>query len=226
MGYIWDFSSVWHNFPALTNGLLVTLALSSLSLAFGIALSVPLAFLRRAKIKILSWAARAFIEIFRDLPVLVVLIWLFYCLPILMGDFVRISPFQVAVIGLGLNLAALQSEIFRSGVESIPPGEIEAAKTLGFNRIQIARYIILPQAFWRTLAPTLGQGVNTLKLTALASFISVDEVFHITTLQIQNTYRPLEFYTILAGLYLALIIPISSLTQFIEYRLERRFGSN
>lgn len=226
MEYAWDFASVWRNWQVLLQGTAVTLALSIAAIVFGLIFAVPLAFLRKSRVRMISWLSRAFIEVFRDLPVLVVLVWLFYCLPILLGNATHLTPFLIAVIGLGLNFAALQSEIFRAGLEAIPPGEIEVARSLGFSRYQIARYIVTPQAFWRTLAPTLGQGVNTLKLTALASFISVDEAFHITTSLIQDTYRPMEFYTVLAGLYLAIIMPLSLIIQVVERRLELRFGQD
>lgn len=226
MGYTWDFTSVWRNWGVLLQGVGITIALSLASISLGLLLSIPLAFLRKSKLKIVVWFSQAFIEVFRDLPVLVVLVWLFYCLPILLGNDVRLTPFAVAVMGLGLNFAALQAEIFRAGLEAIPPGQLEVARTLGFSRYQIARYIVIPQALWRSLAPTLGQAVNTLKLTSLASFIAVNDVFHATTFLIQETYRPLEFYTILAALYLLTIMPLSFVIQTVERRLEMRFGQD
>lgn len=226
MDYRWDFSSVWRNWPQLAEGVGITIALSIASILLGLVLAGLLTLLRKSRLSPATWTARAFIEVFRDLPVLVVLVWLFYCLPIFLGNDLRFSPFLVAVLGLGLNFAALQAEIFRSGVEAIPEREIEVARTLGFNRWQIARYIIIPQALWRTLAPTLGQAVNTLKLSSLASFISVGELFHTTTFLIQDTYRPLEFYTVLAGLYLVIIMPLAITIQRLERNLELRFASD
>jgi polar amino acid transport system permease protein len=226
MDYLWDFSSVWRSWPALVEGVSVTVALSVASILMGLMLAGILTVLRKSRIAPTVWFARGFIEVFRDLPVLVVLVWLFYCLPIFIGHGISLSPFVVAVIGLGLNFAALQAEIFRSGVEAIPEREIEVARTLGFTRYQIARYIIVPQALWRTLAPMLGQAVNTLKLSSLASFISVGDLFHTTTFLIQETYRPLEFYTVLAALYLAIIMPLAITIQRLERRLELRFASD
>lgn len=224
MEYTWDFTSVWRNWQGLLQGVGITLALSVAAISFGLLLSVPLALLRKSRLKVAAWSSRAFIEVFRDLPVLVVLVWLFYCLPILLGNDIRPTPFAVAVLGLGLNFTALQAEIFRAGLEAIPPGQVEVARTLGFSRYQVARYIVIPQALWRTLGPALGQAVNTLKLTSLASFIAVNEVFHATTFLIQDTFRPLEFYTVLAALYLVIIMPLSFVIQVIERRLELRFG--
>jgi len=224
--YRWDFSPVWRNWPALAEGVGVTVALSMASILLGLILAGLLTVLRKSSVPPAVWVARGLIEVFRDLPVLVVLVWLFYCLPIFVGNEIRPSPFLVAVLGLGLNFAALQAEIFRSGVEAIPEREIEVARTLGFSRWQITRYIIIPQAVWRTLAPTLGQAVNTMKLSSLASFISVGELFHATTFLIQDTYRPLEFYTVLAALYLVIIMPLAITIQRLEHRLEMRFASD
>lgn len=226
MEYTWDFTTVWRNWEVLLQGISITIALSLASIAFGLLLSFPLTLIRKSKLKILAWFSRIIIEIFRDLPVLVVLVWLFYCLPIFLGDNLRLTPFTVAVIGLGLNFSALQAEIFRAGLEAIPPGQLEVARTLGFSRFHIVCYIVIPQVLWRTLAPTLGQAVNTLKLTSLASFIAVDDVFHATTFLIQETYRPLEFYTTLAVLYLLTIMPLSFLIQTFERYLEIRFGQD
>ena len=223
MSYQWDFSWVLKSLDVLAAGLLVTLRLTIIAVIGGIVLGLIVALMRQAKSVLLSWTARMYIEIFRDLPVLVVLIWLFYCLPPLLGERLQLSPFWVAALGLGLNFSALQAEIFRAGYEAIPKGQIEAAVALNFKRYQILRYIVVPQALWRSLAPTLGQSINTLKLTALASFISVGELFYVTGRLIQDTFRPLEFYTTLAVLYLLLILPLSLSVGIVERRLAIRF---
>lgn len=223
MNYNWDYSWVWRNSDLLAKGLLVTLALALVTVGTGFVVGSVLAILRKSRFRLLSWPARIYIELFRDLPVLVVLIWLFFCLPILLGPSFIFAPFWVAVLGLGLNFSALQAEITRAGFEAIPQGQLEAAAGLKFTRWQTLRHIALPQSLWRSLAPTLGQAVNTLKLTALASFISVGEVFYVTSRLIQDTFRPLEFYTTLAILYLIIILPLSLALQFLEGRLAKRF---
>ena len=88
---------------------------------------------------------------FRDLPVLVVIFWLFFCLPILLGRSLLLAPFNVATVALGLNFSALMADILRAGYEAIPSGELEVARSFGFSRWRILRHIILPQAFWRSL---------------------------------------------------------------------------
>lgn len=207
----------------LLSGLFGTALLTLAAVLLGTLLAVGILALRQSRFVVFSIAAKIFVELFRDLPVLVVMFWMFYCLPILLGQARFISPFNVAVVGLGLNFAALMADILRAGYEAIPAGEIDVARSFGFSRWQTFRHIILPQAFWRSIAPALGQAVNTLKLSALASFIAVPELFYKTTHLIQDTFRPLEFYTVLALLYLVLIFPLSFAVQAMERILNQRF---
>ncbi len=223
MNYTWDFTWVWRNSDVLAWGMLVTLVLTLVTVAVGAVIGVLVAIMRQSRLRPVFWIARIYIEVFRDLPVLVVLIWLFFCLPILLGPNASIPPFWVAVAGLSLNFSALQAEIIRAGYEAIPVGQLDAASGLHFNRWQVLRHIVFPQTVWRSIAPTLGQAVNTLKLTALASFICVGELFYVTGRLIQDTFRPLEFYTTLALLYLALILPLAIFVQLFEDRLSKRF---
>lgn len=223
MTYRWDFSWVWRNFDVLLAGVGVTLLLTALTFLIGITAAPALVMARRSLFFPLRWLAAAFIEVFRDLPVLVVLVWLYFCLPMLISSSAALGPFWVAVIGLTLNFVALEAEILRAGYENIPAPQIEAARALQFPSGRIMRHIIIPQTLWRSLAPTLGQMVNTLKLSSLASFITVPELFHQTGTLIQETYRPLEFYSAMAVLYLALILPIAVVLQQLEARMSQRF---
>jgi len=225
MNYSWDFSWVWKNIDVLFKGLLVTLTLTIMTVLFGYVVGLLLFFIKRSSNKILYYFSQWMIEIFRGIPVLVTLVWLYYCLPIFLGESFQISAFWIAVLGLGLNFAALEAEILRAGYDAIPFGEREAAQIFGFSKYQTATHIVIPQAFWRSLAPTLGQIINTIKLTSLAAFISVNELFFTTSNLIQTTYRPLEFYTILAVLYLIIILPLSFWLQNLERKLSVRFSN-
>lgn len=223
MTYRWDFSWVWRNLDVLLAGVSVTLLLTALTFLIGITLAPAIVMARRSRLWPLRWVAASFIEVFRDLPVLVVLVWLYFCLPMLVNSSVVLAPFWVAVIGLALNFIALEAEIMRSGYENIPAPQIEAARALQIPPGRIVQHIIIPQTFWRCLAPTLGQMVNTLKLTSLASFITVPELFYQTGTLIQETYRPLEFYSTMAILYLALILPVAVVLQRLEAQMSQRF---
>lgn len=226
MEYTWQFGPVWRSLDLLFAGLWVTTKLTFISVVIGTAAAVLLAGGRISNSRPLRIASMAYIELFRGLPLLVLLVWLYYCLPLLGDALVRFPPFWVGVVALALNFSALEAEILRSGYDAIPKGEIDAARFFNFSRVQTTRYITLPQAFWRSLAPTLGQVINTLKLSALASFISVPELFYMNEALVRDTFRPLEFYTILAAFYLLLIIPASVGVQILEANLRRRFRAD
>ncbi len=223
MRYTWDFSIVWRYKAVLASGLLGTAFLTLCAIILGTFVAIAVFALRQSRFNILSFFAKCFVEVFRDLPVLVVMFWLFFCLPIFFSHSRLFSPFNVAVVGLGLNFSALMADILRAGYDAIPSGELEVAESFGFSKWQTLRYVILPQAFWRSIAPALGQAVNTLKLSSLASFIAVPELFYKTSTLIQDTFRPLEFYTALGLLYLLLILPLSLAVQVIERCLNQRF---
>jgi polar amino acid transport system permease protein len=223
MGYNWDFSIVWRYRVELLAGMLSTAWLTIAAVVLGTLSALMLLLARKSPVRILNILSAAFTEVFRNLPVLVVMFWLFFCLPQLLGGPYFLVPFWVAVISLALNFSALLAEILRAGYDSIPPGQIDAARWLGLSRSQILKSIILPQAFWRSLPPALGQSVNTLKLSALASFISVPELFYRTSNIIQSTFRPLELYTALAILYFLLIYPLSLSVSRLERTLSGRF---
>lgn len=221
--YEWNFALVWRNIDPILRGAAVTLQLTALTIVVGLPVAAITAAARRARYRPARLLALTFIEIFRDLPVLVVLVWMYYCLPLVTGGRVQPSALVIATTGLALNFAAIEAEIIRSGAGAITRQEIESAQSFGFSRGAILLHVVLPQVFWRTLPPTIGQAANTLKLSALASFIAVPEAFFATLTLIQDTARPLEFYTILAAVYLAIILPVSLSATFLERAFAERF---
>lgn len=222
MNYDWNFHWVWNNLDLLFKGLFVSFKLTVFATFLGIVLSVLLLSLRTSKIKFLRFTAIVLIEIFRSIPFLVLLVWLYYCLPLFMSS-IKMSAFSIAVLGLTLNFAGYQSEIFRSAYSSIPVPQIEVLKSMRFSKWQALRYVVIPQTFYKTLGPLLGQFINTLKLSALASIITVPELFYQTSALIQESFRPLEFYTALAFMYLLIIIPISISVQSLENYYRNKF---
>lgn len=216
INYTWDFSIILNYKVAILRGTLVTLELTFFSLIIGTVLGFGLALLKLSKNPLLRYPAIIFIEIFTGLPLLVLLVWLFYALPIFTG--IRISALPTAIIGLSLNLAGFTAEIFRAGIISVPKGQTEASLALGLSKFQIIKRIIIPQATKLIIPPLSGRYVETIKLTSLASVIAVDELLHSGQNLISISFRPLEVYTIIAGLYLIIIIPLT----FVLRRLERK----
>jgi len=129
------------------------------------------------------------------------------------------SGFTVAFIGLSLNLAAYVAETIRAGIESVPSGQTESAVALGYNKIMVMRKIILPQAFRKMLPNLMNLYINQIKLSSLASVVAVNEILHIGNIIISQTYRPLEVYTMVAIMYLIIIMPFVSISYLIERKL-------
>ena len=212
-GYIWNFNSVFAYKEAILGGAAVTLELTFLSVIIGTVLGLLLCMARLSKNRAISLPAYAFGETFRNLPALVVLIWIFYALP----EFgIKLSAFDTAVAGLSLNLAAFSSEIFRAGINSVPKGQKEASLALGMSELQAMREIIFPQALRVVIPPLSGRYIETIKLTSLASVIAVNELLHVGGNIISLTYRPLEVYTAIAIIYFAMIAPLVFLLGKLE----------
>ena len=166
------------------------------------------------------WAYRGYVEVFRSIPPLVSIFWVYYGLPILIG--VGLEPFPAGMIALSLYGSAFMAEIFRGGVQSIDRGQFEASHTLGLSFLDTMRFVIFPQALRRAL-PALGnQLVITLKMTSLVSVIGVSEVLRRGNELAVTEYRPLEIYTFVALQYLVLVLIVSAGVR----KLERRLGSD
>jgi polar amino acid transport system permease protein len=206
--YNWDFGVILIYRTAILNGALMTLELTLLSLTAGTCLGLVLCLGKLSKNNFISHPVAILVEVFTGLPLLVLLIWLFYAAPIFSG--IQISAFATAVIAISLNLGGFSAEIFRAGIQAIPKGQSEAALMLGLTKIQTLKRIILPQALKIILPPLSGRYIETVKLTSLASIIAVDELLHVGQNLISVSFRPLEVYTAIALIYLAIILPLTA----------------
>ena len=220
MGYSLDFSLVLASWPVLLRGLAVTVALWAPSRGVSLVVGLGLALARLARSAWLRWPSLAFIELFRDTPVLIQLIWFFYAFPILAG--VQLSPFMAASLALTLNTSAYCAEIFRGGIRSIARGQWEGAKALGMGRTAILKRVILPQVARRMLPAFTNRAIELAKVTSLASILSVHELMYQGRLLSATYYRPLEILTTVALVYFVIIYPGSFLSLRLERRLARR----
>jgi His/Glu/Gln/Arg/opine family amino acid ABC transporter permease subunit len=206
MTYEWDWSALWDNLPLLLEGILTTLIASVASMAASLVLSLPLTLMRISG-RWLSGAAQLYIELFRNLPLLVLVLWIFTVLPLLTG--LTLSPLLSGIVALTLNLTAFIAEIYRAGVTSLAAGQSHAALALGMTRPQLYKRIILPQAITRVL-PALGSmWVSLFKDTAILSVIGVGELMYEGRMAATDTYRPLEVFTGVAIIYYLLAYPQS-----------------
>ena len=201
-----DFSVITDHWRFLASGVLVTLALSALSGVTSIAAGFVVALARMYGPRWLRPIVILYIDSMRAIPVLVVLVWTFFALPIATG--LTMPPFWAALIGLTLHLAPYAAEIVRAGVESVRPGQTRAAVALGMSRAQAVRRILLPQAIVRTL-PAFGSLLSvTIKDTAIASVIAVPELMRQSETVAGQSFQPIEVYSFAMLVYFVLLFPV------------------
>ncbi len=217
MHYAWNFDFIRHSLGYILEGLVNTIGLALCSLAIGAVVGMVIALMRLGKLAVLRWLALAFVEFFRNTPPVVQLLWLYYALPILTG--VQVGAFTASLVAFSLYTAAYASEIYRSGIESVPRGQWEAASSIGMLRGQQLRLIILPQMARQMVPAFTNQLIDTVKLTSIASLLPYMElVYHVKILADQN-YRPLEAYTMLALFFALFLIPLLVAARFMERQL-------
>jgi polar amino acid transport system permease protein len=219
MKYEWDFKVVVDNFPLLLRGLVVTVELWAIAFAIGLSLGFVVGLARISSRAWFNTPAIAYVEVFRNTPVLVQLIWFYYAFPIVLGQ--QLSPFTAAALGLVLNTSAYCAEIFRGGIVSIARGQWEGAQAIGMTKATTMRRIILPQVMKRMLPAFTNRGIELAKVTSLASLLAVQEIMYEGRLLSSTYYRPLEILTAVALVHFVLIYPGS----YLSHRLERRLAA-
>lgn len=218
--YHWNWRVIIDYWPVYVQGAFVTLWLTFLVVITGTLLGVLIGLMRRSEVGVISLFAKAYTELFRALPILVLLVWIFYVVPIVFG--LRLSPFVSALVALSINLSAFVAETVRAGIDAIPRNQFESGKTLGLSSMQVMFVIILPQALRNMLPNLMGLYVTQLKNTSLASIIAVNELLHRSNTIISETFRPLEVYTGVAIMYLIIILPITFFANWVESRLSKQ----
>lgn len=215
----WDFGPVLANRQLLVSGLLNSLKVTGISLAFGVPLGLVLAMSRLSRFRPLSEMASFIIEFFRTTPPLVQLFWFFFALPILID--VRMTPLIAAIVTFSIQSSAFFAEVFRSGIQSIDAGQWEGAKAIGMSYPQSLRRIVLPQAVKRMIPAFVERSIELFKTTTLVSTVAyTDLMFQANDIALK-TFRPLEVYTVVAVIYFVIIAIFSQLSIVLERRLAR-----
>ena len=205
------------NIQFMLAGLGLTISLSILAICVSVVLGVLLALAGLSKNGLLRGLNRVYVECFRAVPMLVLLLWVYYGLPVLTG--LQFGAFTAGLMTLAISDSAFEAEVFRAGIQSVPRGQSEAAETLGLSRWMTFRYIVFPQAI-RHILPALGnQFVYVLKMSSLVSVIGLQELTRRSNELNVTEYRPLEIYTLLVFEYLALILVVSWGVRRLERRL-------
>ena len=208
-----------NNIEFLVSGLGLTISISLISIIISIFIGFFIALPGLSNNKLLILVNRSYIEFFRAVPLLVLLLWVYYGLPVIFG--ISIGAFMAGIISLSLSDAAFEAEIFRAGLQSIGSGQKDAAKSIGLSKAQEMRLIILPQAI-RIILPAIGnQFVYVLKMSSLVSIIGLADLTRKANELVVTTYRPLEIYTFLILEYLILILIVSYLVRKLEKKLQK-----
>ena len=203
-------------------GLLTTVRLSFLSILISLAFGTLVGILRVAPVTWLRVLAAGYVEFFRNLPLLIVLAFIFYGLP---KSGVTFPTFESGVIGMSVYTAAFVAEVVRAGLQSISHGQIEAGRALGLSYLQLLRLVLLPQVF-RIIVPPLGTVfIALVKNTSVASAIVVEEMMYKAEVIAGRYFFP-NVFLITGLLYLVITIPLAGAVNLAEQRLRvgRRRG--
>ena len=206
------------NLKFLLSGLTTTIYISIISIIISMVLGLIVAIPSLAKNKFLTYINIGYVEIVRAVPLLVLILWIYYGLPIMTG--ISFSPFVSGIIALAISESAFQAEIFRAGINSIKKAQWEAGSSLGLNFFKRLRLVILPQAI-KNILPAIGnQFVYVLKMSSLVSIIGIGDLTRKANELVVTTYRPLEIYTFLILEYLILILIVSFFVRKLEKNLK------
>ncbi|MCX5571363.1 amino acid ABC transporter permease [Kaistia nematophila] len=216
MNYSFDFVPIWRNFDTLLYGLGIGLSLAALSILIGIVIGGVVAFGLVSKNKPTAWIAGLYVSFIRNIPILLVIFFMFFALPQLGIRFSKITSFVAALsIYAGANLA----EVFRGGLQAIPKGMTEAGLAVGLRPMQIRLSIIIPLMLRSTL-PSMGNAfISLFKDTSLAAAIAVPELtFYARKINVES-FRIIETWIVTSLLYVAATFTIASLLRLVEARL-------
>ena len=207
------------NLRFLISGITTTIYISTISILIAMVVGLLVAIPAITKNKYLSYINVFYVEVVRSVPLLVLILWVYYGLPILTGF--SFSPFVSGIIALSISESAFMAEIFRGGINAIKKTQWEAATSLGLNFSKKLKFVILPQAS-KVILPALGnQFVYVLKMSSLVSIIGISDLTRKANELVVSTYRPLEIYTFLILEYLILILIVSYFVRKLEKKLKK-----
>ena len=201
----------------IVQGVQATLILSAIAFLGGGLAGLGIALARTSGLRWLRRVAAGYIDFFQGTPMLMQLFLAFYGLPVF-G--IRVNPWVAVTVGLTLHASAFLGEIWRGGIQAVPRGQVEASRALGLRYVPLMRYVILPQGFRLSFAPTLGFLVQLVKGTSLTSIIGFVELSRSAQIVSSITYKPLLAYGLAGLLYFVICFPLSRLSA----HLERRFA--
>lgn len=214
-----NYDLIVESIPLLLKGATVTVEITALSVGLGLLIGMIFGIARLCNNKFIRGLAAVYVDFIRGTPLLVQIFLVYFALPPVLG--MRIDPFIAAVAACSINSGAYVAEIFRSGIQSIDPGQMEAARALGLSWGKTMRFVILPQAFKRILPPLGNEFITMLKDSSLVSVIGFEELTRTGQLIISRTYAAFEIWIVVAIIYLVMTLAISRFVAYMEKRFNR-----
>lgn len=215
------------NMGPFWEGWAFTLKVVLAGLALSLALGTLLGVFSTTRSKVLRAISRVYVEFYQNTPLPVQVFFMYTAGPQVLQEItgatspVRIAPFALGVLGVGLYHAAYVSEVIRTGIESVPKGQMEAALSQGFTRVQGYVYVILPQTFKVILPPLCNQALNLVKNTSVLALIAGGDLMYNADNYV-STYGYLQGYIMCCLLYFIICFPLAVLVQYLERRSKRR----
>ena len=220
-----DFTDVIGYLPFLVAGLQGTLTLAVGAMVVGVVVGLLVGLGRLSPVAPIRIAAGLYVDFVRSVPLLVLLIFYVYAVPILILNLTDqrliIDPIFAGITGLGLYEAAYFAEVFRAGVLAVPSGQREAALSSGMTSTQAMRRVVLPQAVRKMIPPSASLFVTATKDTSIAFAIAVEELMAKAGFLINFTFRPIEVLIVVAVIYFVLLYPMTLVAQYLERRVMR-----
>jgi His/Glu/Gln/Arg/opine family amino acid ABC transporter permease subunit len=202
----------------LLTGAVMTVIVTVGGFVASVVFGVIFAGFRTSNSRVLRGLAHVYVEVFRSVPVLTQLFIIYFGLATI-G--IKLNPIPAAVLGFGLNGGAYLTEVFRAGIEAVSRGQTEAALSIGMTRLMALRYIVLPQAARIVLPPIANFAIGLLKDTSLASAVAAPELSFNAHMLVNETFLSTQIYVIVAFIYLAMSLPMASVSRRLERRAKR-----
>lgn len=217
--YTWRFDAVWGYRELFLTGTAVTIGLTIAVVVLGLLIGLVAGLGQLSRSPVLRWLSWLYIEMFRLTPLLVLLLWFYYALPMLTG--IKIDALTAAVVTLSLYGGSFYAEVIRGGIVSIESGQSEAGLALGMTPGKVMRRIVLPQAIKRMIPPLMNQSIIQFKNTSLVSVLAVPDLLYQGQIVAMDTYRALEVYTVIAAIYFVVLLPATVIVKRAERRLSQ-----
>jgi polar amino acid transport system permease protein len=206
----------------VTDGISLTLRVTFISYIIGLIVGLMFGLMRVSDNPVLYAASTLYVEVMRGIPLLVIILYMGFVLTPMLRDAtegqINLQGEPAAILGMAVGYGAYMAEVYRSGIESIERGQMEAARSLGMNYIQAMRHIILPQAIRRILPPLGNNFISMLKDSSLIAVIALPDLLQMGRLYVSRTFRAFEGYNTVALLYLVMTLFLSLIVRFVERR--------